>query len=106
LADSLSSAVTDRGYNNPDTITGQWGSLKAYNIGLRRVFRGLLKVRVRQLFSQTTAFSADFKKFRDAVKSDLKYRHPENAIETIPRPLMRKNNPFLVQEETLAPAFV
>ena len=66
----------------------------------------LLKVRVRQLFSQTTAFSADFKKFRDAVKSDLKYRHPENAIETIPRPLMRKNNPFLVQEETLAPAFV
>jgi len=27
---SLSSVVTDRGYNNPDTITGQRGLLKAY----------------------------------------------------------------------------
>jgi len=31
----LSSAVTDRGYNNPDTITGQRGLLKAYIYGLR-----------------------------------------------------------------------
>lgn len=66
----------------------------------------LLKVRVRQLFTQPTVFTADFKKFREASKSNLKYRDPEKAIGTIPRPLMRKNNPFLVQEEALAPAFV